>query len=157
MITSNLRLALFCILLVITQFAINNFTVLYVDLFALVLISIVLRSNIAWPQLIILSLIADLVGHWFLGTHLLAITIVSLFSGKFVNFYRMCSWFQRLIISSMFFLLLTAIIYLVELITGRVFPLTISLLIEILLLLPLVELLLNKLVFKRSSEFIFHD
>lgn len=141
----------------IGQFAINNLTIFYVDLFAIVLVSMLMRGNISWPQLILLSLFADLVGHWYLGSHLLATVILSLFSSKFVNFYRMCSWFQRNIISSMFFIAMAFIIYIVELVTGKVFTSKIGFVLELLVLLPLVQALLNKVVFKRPEEYIFND
>ncbi len=157
MIISSLRLVLFCILLTVIQFAINNFTIFYVDIFAILLVAILMRGNVAWAQLISLSIYADLVGHWYLGSHLLAITIVSIVSPKFVNFYRMCSFFQRNIILSMFYLVMTAIIFIVELATGKVFTSKLSLVLELLVILPVIQVLLNNFIFKRPTEYLFND
>ena len=50
---------------------INNLTIFYVDILAIVLVCLLLGGNYNWTQLIILSLLADLFGHWYLGSHLL--------------------------------------------------------------------------------------
>ena len=157
MTINNIRLALFCFSLILLQFTLNNLTIFYVDLLAIVLVSLLLIGGYSWLQLISLCLVADLIGHWYLGCHLLAVTLLSLFSGGFVNFYRMCNWFQRTMISSVFFLLLVLIIYLVQLMAGKNFSSPFSLVLEIFILLPVVQLLLHLVVIRNSADFFYND
>ena len=157
MTANNLRLALFGICLIITQFFVNNFTIFYVDLFAILLVSILMLGSFSWGMLIILSIVADVIGHWALGSHLLAIILLSIFSGRFVNFYGMFGFFQRTIVTALFFLALIIISYIIELLTGKVFTSVRSILLEIFILLPLVQFILGKFIFKRSSDLIYHD
>ena len=157
MITNSFRLILFCVLLTFVQFLFNNLTIFYVDLFAIVLISLLLNGGYSWGQLVALSLFADLVGHWFLGTHLLAITILSLFSNRFINFYRLCNWFQRSLFSSIFYLMMSCIIFLVELATGKIYNTPASLIFEIMVLLPLIQAVLYAVIIKKPPEFILYD
>ena len=154
---NNLHLAWITLALIVFQFIINNLTIFYVDLVAILLVSILLLGSYTWTQLIVLSLVADLIGHWYLGSHLLAITLLSLMSGSFVNFYRMCNWLQRTMIASAFFLLLMLIIYLLELLTAKKISSPWSLLIEVFILIPLVQLLLNNLLSSYASGFMYND
>jgi cell shape-determining protein MreD len=100
--------------------------------------------------------LADLFGHWYLGSHLLAITILSFFSAKFTNFYRMCNWFQRTVTANFFFMFLNAIIYAVELATHKVFNSWQGGVLELLVLMPIIQWCLDKVIHQRSSEFIFY-
>ncbi|AUR51529.1 hypothetical protein CUN60_04235 [Aquella oligotrophica] len=155
MIVNNLRFIILCTVLVFLQFTINNFTIFYVDVIAILLVSLLLRGNLIWLQLIILSFIGDLIGHWYLGSHLLAVVIISFFTGKVANFYRMCGWFPRMIISMFYFALFFFVIYLIELSTHRVFTSVDSLIFQLLVILPLVQFVLEKLTVRKPSEYYF--
>lgn len=157
MIVNNLRLIIFCIILVFTQFLINNLTIFYVDILAIVLVCLLMGGIYSWTQLIILSLLADLFGHWYLGSHLLAITILSIFSSKFTSFYRVSNWLPRTIMANIFFSILLLIIYLIDVIVGKVFTSFSSLVFEVIVLMPLIQFILQKFVNLRPSDIIFYD
>lgn len=157
MIVNNLRLIIFCIILVFAQFLINNLTIFYVDILAIVLVCLLMGGTYSWTQLIILSLVADLFGHWYLGSHLLAITILSIFSAKFTNFYRVSNWLPRTIMANLFFSILIFIVYLIDLVVGKVFTSLNSLIFEVVVLMPLIQFILQKFVNLRSSDIIFYD
>jgi hypothetical protein len=157
MIKNSLRLTGFCLPLILIQFLFNNLTSFYFDLVAIILISLLLNGGASWTQLIILSLAADLSGHWLVGSHLLAITILSIFSGKFISFYRLCNWFQRSLLSSVFYLLLIFIIFLIELASNQAYYNFKSVIIEVLLILPLLQLLLYSWIIKKPSELIIYE
>lgn len=146
---------IFCIILVVAQFLTNNFSIFYVDLFAILLVSLLLRGNLLWMQLIILSFVGDLIGHWFLGTHLLAVVLLSYFTNKIANFYRMCGWFPRTLISIFYLAIFYLIVYIVELSTKRVVTSLDDILVQLLVFLPLVQLVLNLLTTQKSSEYYF--
>jgi hypothetical protein len=76
-IVNNLRFVLLCTVLIFLQFIINNFTIFYIDIIAILLISLLLRGNLIWVQLITISFIGDLIGHWYLGSHLLTVVLLS--------------------------------------------------------------------------------
>jgi cell shape-determining protein MreD len=114
-------------------------------------------GNYSWTQLIILSLLADLFGHWYLGSHLLAITILSIFSSKFTSFYRVSNWLPRTIMANIFFSILLLIIYLIDVIVGKVFTSFSSLVFEVIVLMPLIQFILQKFVNLRPSDIIFYD
>lgn len=146
---------IFCIILVVAQFLTNNFSIFYVDLFAILLVSLLLRGNLLWLQLIILSFVGDLIGHWFLGTHLLVVVLLSYFTNKIANFYRMCGWFPRTLISIFYLAIFYLIVYIVELSTKRVVTSLDDILVQLLVFLPLVQLVLNLLTTQKSSEYYF--
>ena len=80
MILKNLRLIIFVLILLVIQFLINNLSIFYVDLLGIILITLLIEGKSSWLALVLLSLIADLFGHWYLGSHLFAIVILSVFS-----------------------------------------------------------------------------
>lgn len=156
MTVNNIKLSILCIILVLCQFLINNLTILYVDLLTIVPLILLLDNRYNWLQLIVLSLLCDLIGHWYFGSHLLAITILSFFSCRIVNFYKICGIFQKLIISCFFLTLLLAIIYAISLATARVYVSWYGFLVNIVVGLPLIKLLMNRFVLPRNSEYIFY-
>ena len=157
MIVNNFKLAILFLALVIIQILVNNFTVIYIDNLALVLVVLLLSGRYSWIQLIVLSLIADLIGHWYLGSHLLAITLLSMFSANFANFYKVCNGFQRSIITGLFYLGLIFIIYLISLATSRVYVSFSGLFLSLIVILPLVQMLINRWLLGSNSDYIFYD
>lgn len=155
MIINKLSFILLCVVLIVVQFVINNFTIFYVDMIAIILVSLLLRGNLVWLQLIVLSFIGDLIGHWFLGSHLLAVVLISYFTSKVANFYRMCGWFPKTLISMFYLALFYLVIYLVELSTRRVFTSIDSLIVQLLILLPIVQFALNRFNTRKPSEYYF--
>lgn len=156
MTISNIKLTILCLVLILTQFLINNLTILYVDLLTIVPLVLLLDNRYNWFQLIILSLLCDLIGHWYFGSHLLAITILSVFSVRVVNFYKICNSFQKLFINGFFLTLLLAIIYVISLATARVYISWYGFLVNVCIALPLIQLLISKFVLPRNSEYIFY-
>jgi hypothetical protein len=153
-IINNVRLIVLCFIVVFAQTLINNLTIFYVDIVGLVLISLLILGNYTWLQLIILSMIADLFGHWLLGTHLLTVVILSNFSIKFSRFYRMCNWLSRTIIANGFFIFFNLIIYMIDFTVGRILISWYSLIVELLILMPLVQLLLQKIIISNASSIV---
>lgn len=157
MLKNNLRLIIFCLILLIVQFLINNLTIFYVDLFGIILVLLLLIGNKSWSKLIFISIAADLFGHWYLGCHLFGIVILSLFSTNFISFYKICNSFQKIFIANIFFILLNLIIYAIDFVIDKRFNSLSSILVEVMIFLPLIQLTLDKLVNKSPSEFIFYD
>jgi hypothetical protein len=155
MIVNNLRLIILCIILLFAQFLINNLTIFYIDILAIVLVCLLMGGTYSWTQLIILSLVADLFGHWYLGSHLLTITILSVFSAKFTNFYRVSNWLPRTIMANLLFSILIFIIHLIDLVVGKIFTSLNSLILEIVVLLPFIQFILQIFFDQRSPDILF--
>jgi hypothetical protein len=157
MTINNFKLSVLCAFLIIVQFLINNLTIIYVDLLTIVPIILLLSGRYNWLQLIILSIIADLIGHWYLGSHLLAITILSLFSNGFANFYKICNAFQRTVLAGLFFLFSGLIVYIVSIATERAYLSGWGFVTALFVALPIVQYLMNRWILASSSDFLFYD
>lgn len=157
MILRNLRLILFVLSLLITQFLINNLSIFYVDLLGIILIITLIENKSSWLTLVILSIIADLFGHWYLGSHLFAILLLSGLSARMSRFYLLCGWVNRTMIANFFFLLMGLVIYLLDILLGKTFTSLPSIALELFFLMPLVQFIFNHFVHVKSSEFIWYD
>ena len=157
MILKNLRLIIFVLILLLAQFLINNLSIFYVDLLGIILINLLIEGKSSWLALVLLSLVADLFGHWYLGSHLLAIVVLSVFSVRVNRFYQLCGWINRSIIANFFFLLMSLVIYLIDILLGKTFTSFYSITLELVLLMPLVQFTLNYIVNLKSTEFIWYE
>lgn len=157
MILRHLRLILFVLSLLITQFLINNLSIFYVDLLGIVLIITLIENKSSWLVLVTLSLVADLFGHWYLGSHLFTILLLSGLSTRMSRFYLLCGWINRTMIANFFFLLMGLVIYLLDLALGKTFTSLFSIALELFFLMPLVQFIFNTFVHAKSSEFIWYD
>lgn len=156
MILRNLRLILLLVVLAITQFIVNDFTIFYIDVIGVVSVSLLLEGKSNWGKLMLISIFADLIGHWYLGTHLLAIVILSFFSGNFNRYYQLCGWLNRSFIVVIYFLVMNLIVYGIDLAIGKTFFTIPNLLLEVFVVVPIVQIWL-KLITPESTEFIWYD
>lgn len=157
MLITNLRFTLYSLLLMTIQIMINNFTPIYVDLLGVFLVIILLNGEFAWRQLIILSLIADLIGHWYLGTHLCATLMVSFLIQPLVNFYLVCTMLQRIIFIEIFYILSALVIILIELIAKQYQVNLQNYLVQLIVIVPLTSLLVNSLFVRRNDNMVFNE
>jgi len=112
------RFIIFILIIAIVQQIVNNSTSLYIDCIGLVLVALLITNTESHIRfIIILSIFADLIGHWYCGTHLLAITLLSFISKYAIDFYKICNNLQKAIISGIFYAILLLIIGLIDIIT----------------------------------------
>lgn len=114
---TNLRLFLICITLGFIQIIINNTTDAYIDSIGALIIILLFNENYSIKTLIIMSLFADLIGAWYLGSHLFAAVMVSFLIKPLMNFYNMCASLQKMVI----IILMYAILFLILIILGLVY------------------------------------
>lgn len=157
MISSNLRLGVFLFLLLVSQFLINNFTIFYVDFFGILLIVSLMSGAYSWSKMVMFSLLADIFGHWYLGTHLVSIVIISFMVHNLVNFYRMCGWFQRTLVTNVFFIVMKLVIFVIDATLSHTYVSIESLIFEIVICMPIIQLVLEKIIIKKPSEFVWYD
>ena len=110
-----LQLILF-IILILLEVYINNISKVYIDIMGVVLLIYVINFNLSIKNIVIISLIADLIGFWYLGTHLIAIITVSILSDKLANYFNLLNTFQKII----FMYIIYALMALIILIIGKV-------------------------------------
>ncbi|MDD3265632.1 MAG: hypothetical protein PHC75_00450 [Burkholderiales bacterium] len=154
---NNLKYLIMLLAAVFTQFMVNNFTIFYVDIFGAVLVIALLLGSYSWLFLICLSLLADLLSHWYLGTHLIGMVLISIMSDKIVNFYRISNPLNKFVIAVFYYLLLFFIIVLIGFITKKVFFSVTSLLFQIFVVLPIVQLIVHALAKKNKSNSLFYE
>ena len=93
---NSIRFILFIIGIAIIQQIVNNSTTIYIDCVGLVLVALLITNTECYFRfLIILSIFADLIGHWYFGTHLLAVILISFISNYIVDFYKICNNLQK--------------------------------------------------------------
>lgn len=152
--TNHIKLYLFILAIIIAQTIINSSTYIYVDILGILLIILLSTKTSAFYQLILISIIADLIGRWYLGTHLFSITIISIFTNRYYNFYKIINYINKNIYIIICNLLLFTIMGLIGLITNNVSLKYFDLLIELLIICPILFFITNKL-FINDTETIF--
>ena len=114
-----LNLIILIVIILAFQLIINNTTILYIDCLTLVLVTLLLDGFFSVRFIFIVCLLADLFGHWYLGTHLLAITIISFPTKGLVNFYRVSNVLQKIVLNGIFALIAYGIISIVDILFHR--------------------------------------
>ena len=105
--------------LIILQLCINIFIPNKIDLLGIFLLIILINSYTNYPKLFILSIIADSIGPYYIGTHFLSLLIISFISDRYYNFYKILTHFQKNIILIIFILIFELIINIVRIITNN--------------------------------------
>lgn len=129
---------------------------MYVDIFGILLLISLLSGSYSWPKMVIFSLIADIFGHWYLGTHLVTIVMVSFLAPNMVNFYRMSGWFQRSLITNLYFIIFNLLMYAIDIILSKTHLSVSGFVFEVLIIMPLIQILLDKFIIQKDSEFIWY-
>ncbi|MFN8770877.1 MAG: hypothetical protein ACK5Z5_07900 [Neisseriaceae bacterium] len=106
-------------------------------------------------QLIIIALAADLIGRWYLGTHLFAIVLISFISDKYYNFYKLSGTLQKIISVIIFTGMQFAITAIIGLLTHNIRIDLLSLATEFIILCPLIFLISSKVLKNVFSDIIF--
>lgn len=154
---NNLKYSILLLIMVFIQFMVNNFTIFYVDIFGAILVVAILLGSFSWIFLICLSLLADFLSHWYLGTHLIGLVLVSMMSNKIINFYRISNPLNKFMIAMFYYLVLCFIILIIDFVTRRMFFSASSLLFQIFIVLPIVQLIVHVLAKKNRSDSLFYD
>jgi|SRR6185437_6755862 len=147
-----LNLFILIVIILAFQLIINNTTILYIDCMTLVLVTLLLDGFFPVRIIFVVCLLADLFGHWYFGTHLLAITLISFPTKGLVNFYRVSNVLQKVVLNGIFALIAYGIIGLVDVLLHKSGMNWINLLIELLVLNPIILLMLSAFVIKLPSD-----
>jgi cell shape-determining protein MreD len=82
-------------------------------------------------------------GHWYIGSHLFAVIIISFFTQNLFTMYAMGSSIQRTFMISIFYALLSGIISLIGILTHSGFINWLDFGLEVILLCPLIQWLFS--------------
>lgn len=148
------NLSVFIITILVLQLIINNSTILYIDCLTLILVYLLLEGAFPVRLILLVCVLADLFGHWYLGTHLLAITVISIPIKGLVNFYRISNVLQKIVLNAIFAFMAYTIISCIDISVHRASINWINTLIEVVLLNPIIFLLLSKFIIKLPSDII---
>ncbi|MCE3268723.1 MAG: hypothetical protein K0R49_975 [Burkholderiales bacterium] len=147
-------LSIFIIIILIIQLIVNNTTILYIDCLTLIMVALLLDGLCSNRFLLVASLLADLLGHWYLGTHLLAITLVSFPAKGLVNFYRVSNFLQKIVLNGIFALIAYLLIGSIDALAHKSGISWKNLLVEIVILNPIILLMLSTVIVKLPSDII---
>ena len=151
-INNNLRLVILVLILAFIQIVINAGGIIYIDCVGAVLIAILVNGNYPLKTLMLCALFADLIGHWYLGTHLLAAILIGFLIAPLINFYRMSNLIQRNILNCIFYAILLGIVTLVGVLTHNVIFKWSNFFINVFIVCPIVLSLFNLVAFKSRSN-----
>lgn len=154
-VLSTYRLILLLIGLTVLQLTINSSTVWYVDAIGVAAIVLLMRRNCNWLVLIMVALYADLIGHWYLGSHLLSIMLISFLTVRVGNFYQMCGSFQKGILVMLFYILLLFLLAIISLSTHGSMVSWSNYLLDIFVICPLVVTLFSLISIRTATDIIY--
>lgn len=136
---NNIKFIFLVILLSVFQVTINNSTGLYIDCLSVAIIILLFSNVFSFIVVVLLSLLADLLGHWYLGSHLFVAVALSFLSVPLINYYRLSGYVQMSVIVCIFYALLTAVITLIGFVTHNLFINWLGFVVEIFILCPVIQ------------------
>jgi cell shape-determining protein MreD len=139
----------------VVQIILNSSTSLYLDLMGALIIILLLTNNYNFKSLIILTFLADLIGHWYLGTHLFAAICMTFLTGYVTNFFNISTLLKKNIILAVFYTLFLLIIALIDLGLHNIGMHWFNFVIEVGIFSPLILKSLNTLLINHNDDIIF--
>ena len=143
------------IILAIIQLSINNTTIFYVDLLGALTVILLLSDNYTFNSLLIITIFSDLIGHWYIGTHLFAAVLLTFLLSVITNFFSISSFLHKIMILMFFYTIFLLIILGIDLLTHNVVIHWSSFILEIVVFAPIILKFLNNGLIKRSEDVIF--
>lgn len=135
---SKLKLTMLIIFVGCLQLIINTQTSLYLDCIGIILVLLLINGCYNLKMLIIISFVADLIGHWYLGSHLFATLLLSFLTSAIVRFFYICGTLQKIYILVFFYSLFMVIITAINLITHNFSTNSTSFLVEAVIFCPVI-------------------
>ncbi|MCE2706078.1 MAG: hypothetical protein LW807_03290 [Proteobacteria bacterium] len=153
----QIKLIVLTLFLSIVQLLINSSSIIYADLLGVFLVVLLVNQFCLYRQLIIIAFFADIVGHWYLGTHLFALITISFLADKYFNFYKISNIFQKIISIIVFYSLFNGVITIIGLLTHNIRVDTLSFIIEIIVLCPIMFAIVGKILGLSTVDTLFND
>ena len=154
---NKIKISSLVIFLVFLELFTNNVTPLYVDVLGVLLVIWLVNDSYSLHGLVVLSLLADLIGNWYLGSHLIIILLLSFITANVTHFYRICGFWQKNILLIFFYSLFCVALVVLSFITGRYNFNWINYICELVIYIPLVNYFFIKVIDNSSDDLILHD
>ena len=113
MYKSNFKLFSLIFVLFVFQLIFNSLTLFYTDSLGIILVILLFRKYVHLRLIIFLALFADLMGHWYLGSHLFAVILLSFLSQRLIVMYYLAGPLQKVAMVSVFYSMLALILMLI--------------------------------------------
>lgn len=152
---NKINLYIMILMCAVIELILNNISYYLFDFLGIILVILLLNQADNLMEVIVVSLLADLIGRWYLGTHLIAVMLMQLSANYFYNYYRICNFLQKWLILIINYLCLLLIIFLLELIFKNILFNFYGVLIEIFLVIPGLNLCWQKFI-TSDQEFYFN-
>ena len=140
------------LVLTILQITINASSKIYIDILGALMVVILAYRMFEFYQLIILAIIADFIGTWYLGTHVIALTLLSIITNKYSNFYKILNYLQKNIFIIIYGIIQYFIIYAIGIIVHHSSFSFLNFIIQIIFIYPLILFATNKLLINNNYE-----
>ncbi len=111
---NNFKFIIFIVITIIIQVVISIFSNIAIDLLGIILVILFLYGVNSLRASLILTIISDLFSHWYLGSHLFAIILLSFMTEKLINHFRISYHVQKLLLLIIFYSIFTAFIILIN-------------------------------------------
>lgn len=152
MIIDNFKLSIAIVIFALFQITLNVSTTFYIDCIGIILVILLFIDNISILSIVIISLIADLIGQWYIGSHLFAIIFCSFFNKTFINFYKMTNPGNKYFIIILFYSLLSGILTIISYISHNFGFSIYNYLLDIIAIIPLVLFIFHKFVIEHVLD-----
>jgi len=148
----NVKLYFLVSILALAQIFINSSASIYLDILGMLLIVLLVNRTILFYQLILVAIIADLIGKWYLGTHAFSVILLGIISNRYFNFYKMLSSLNQIIFIIIYAIFQSAIISIIGLVTRNLSFHVINLLLELIIVCPIIFMLVRKLFYNHIES-----
>ena len=155
--TNKIKLILLTIFLIFIEVLINNLTPVYIDLLGVLLVIWLLNDSYSLRGLAVLSILADLIGHWYLGSHLMVILVLSFVMMNITHFYRICSFLQKNVLIMIFYSIFCVGLIFLSWLTGKYNFSLVSYIVELIICVPFVNYLFFKVIDSRYDDIMLYD
>ena len=152
---NQVKLIILTIFFIMLQLIINSISKIYIDLLGVLLVTVLVNQLYGYRQLIIIAFIADLIGHWYLGTHLFAIVLISFLTDKTYNYFKITNYLQKNISIIIYYSLFSLIIGGISLLTHNIQINFLSFIIEACILCPCIFLVICKIFNNKSPDILY--
>ena len=137
------------------QILINSSTKLYLDLMGAIIVILLLNNNYTFKSLIIITFLADIIGHWYIGTHLFAAILITFLSSRVTTFFNLSTFLKKNLIVAFFYALFLLIVSLIDLCLHNPGMHVTDIIIEIFIFSPIILKILDNLLIKHTENIIF--
>ena len=147
-------IGLTCVFMIM-QLIINTSSTVYVDILGVLLMILLVNQLYSLQQLIIIAYVADLIGHWYLGSHLFSLILLSFLTDKNFNFYKMSNYWQKNLFIIIFYALFNLVMAIIGVLTHSLKIDLLDFACEAFILCPVIFLIVSRVLATTSVDLFY--